>query len=174
MAAYRTAARLFPGLHLPLIGMGMEYQRMNNLHLAEQMFWQVTVRWPTEVLHISCMHSSAGGAHLPTHCTHARRQQRVAEAIPWVSEPDLSSCSADRHRKCCVAFPVHSTWTAITSAPATGAGEGRLLDGPVRVERARGAGVPQRRPRLRRPLAARRPCRWCPGKRASCSVRAPA
>ena len=44
MAAYRTAARLFPGLHLPLIGMGMEYQRMNNLHLAEQMFWQVTRR----------------------------------------------------------------------------------------------------------------------------------
>ena len=45
MAAYRTAARLFPGLHLPLIGMGMEYQRMNNLHLAEQMFWQVTRRY---------------------------------------------------------------------------------------------------------------------------------
>ena len=44
MAAYRTAARLFPGLHLPLIGMGMEYQRMNNLHLAEQMFWQVRRR----------------------------------------------------------------------------------------------------------------------------------
>ena len=41
MAAYRTAARLFPGLHLPLVGMGMEYQRMNNLHLAEQMFGQV-------------------------------------------------------------------------------------------------------------------------------------
>ncbi len=41
MAAYRTAARLFPGLHLPLTGMGMEYQRMNNLHLAEQMFLQV-------------------------------------------------------------------------------------------------------------------------------------
>ncbi len=41
MAAYRTAARLFPGLHLPLVGMGMEYQRMNNLHLAEQLFEQV-------------------------------------------------------------------------------------------------------------------------------------
>ena len=40
MAAYRTAARLFPGLHVPLLGMGMEYQRMNNLHLAEQMFYQ--------------------------------------------------------------------------------------------------------------------------------------
>ena len=41
MAAYRTANRLFPGLHMPLMGMGMEYQRMNNLHLAEQMFLQV-------------------------------------------------------------------------------------------------------------------------------------
>ena len=40
MAAYRTAARHFPGLHVPLVGMGMEYQRMNNLHLAEQMFMQ--------------------------------------------------------------------------------------------------------------------------------------
>ncbi|KAK9828405.1 hypothetical protein WJX81_004996 [Elliptochloris bilobata] len=37
MAAYRTAARLFPGLHLPLVGMGMEYARMNNAALAEQL-----------------------------------------------------------------------------------------------------------------------------------------
>ena len=37
MAAYRTAARLFPGLHLPLAGMGMEYARMNNAALAEQL-----------------------------------------------------------------------------------------------------------------------------------------
>lgn len=41
MAAYRTANRLFPGLHAPLLGMGMEYSRMSNLHLAEQMFLQV-------------------------------------------------------------------------------------------------------------------------------------
>ena len=41
MAAYRTAARLFPGLHAPLVGMGMEFQRMNNLHLSEQCFSQV-------------------------------------------------------------------------------------------------------------------------------------
>lgn len=41
MAAYRTANRLFPGLHGPLMGMGMEYQRMNNLGLAEQCFSQV-------------------------------------------------------------------------------------------------------------------------------------
>lgn len=37
MAAYRTAARLFPGLHLPLLGMGCEYARMNNTPLAEQL-----------------------------------------------------------------------------------------------------------------------------------------
>lgn len=34
MAAYRTAARLFPGLHLPLVGIGTESQRINNLELA--------------------------------------------------------------------------------------------------------------------------------------------
>ena len=43
MAAYRTAHRLFPGLHAPLMGMGQEYSRMNNLGLAEQCFSQV--RW---------------------------------------------------------------------------------------------------------------------------------
>ncbi|GBF89495.1 anaphase-promoting complex subunit 6 [Raphidocelis subcapitata] len=38
LAAYRTAARLFPGLHTPVLGMGMEYSRMNNLGLAERLF----------------------------------------------------------------------------------------------------------------------------------------
>jgi anaphase-promoting complex subunit 6 len=41
LAAYRTAARLFPGLHEPVLGMGREYQHMNNHLLAEQMFLQV-------------------------------------------------------------------------------------------------------------------------------------
>lgn len=41
LAAYRTAARLFPGLHEPVLGMGREYQHMNNHMLAEQMFLQV-------------------------------------------------------------------------------------------------------------------------------------
>jgi tetratricopeptide (TPR) repeat protein len=36
MSAYRTAARLFPGLHAPLLGSGREYLRMGNLPLAEQ------------------------------------------------------------------------------------------------------------------------------------------
>jgi anaphase-promoting complex subunit 6 len=50
MAAYRTASRLFPGLHLPLLGMGMEYQRMNNTHLAEQMFNAAHRLCPTDPL----------------------------------------------------------------------------------------------------------------------------
>jgi tetratricopeptide (TPR) repeat protein len=50
MAAYRTAARLFPGLHQPYLGMGMEYQRMSNLHLAEHMFNQAYAVCPTDPL----------------------------------------------------------------------------------------------------------------------------
>ena len=36
MAAYRTASRLFPGSHIPWLGVGMEYLRTNHLHLALQ------------------------------------------------------------------------------------------------------------------------------------------
>ena len=36
MAAYRTAARLFPGCHIPLLCIGIEYQRTNNLGLAQR------------------------------------------------------------------------------------------------------------------------------------------
>ncbi|KAK9823965.1 hypothetical protein WJX72_006697 [[Myrmecia] bisecta] len=50
MASYRTATRLFPGLHLPLVGMGMEYQRMNNLHLADLLFLQAHKICPTDPL----------------------------------------------------------------------------------------------------------------------------
>jgi len=34
MAAYRTAARLFPGCHLANLFIGMEYLRTNNLKTA--------------------------------------------------------------------------------------------------------------------------------------------
>ena len=50
MAAYRTAGRLFPGLHLPLLGMGMEYHRMSNLPLAEQLFRQAHAICPIDPL----------------------------------------------------------------------------------------------------------------------------
>jgi anaphase-promoting complex subunit 6 len=36
MALYRTAARLFPGSHLPILGTALEYLRTNNVTLAEQ------------------------------------------------------------------------------------------------------------------------------------------
>ena len=48
LAAYRTAARLFPGLHEPVLGMGREYQHMNNHMLAEQMLLQVCFGQPSE------------------------------------------------------------------------------------------------------------------------------
>jgi len=48
MAAFRTASRLFPGLHIPLLGMGLEYIRMNNLALAEQMLLRAYRRCPVD------------------------------------------------------------------------------------------------------------------------------
>lgn len=45
MAAYRTASRLFPASHVPLLYMGMEYLRTNNLALAAH-FLQVTGHAP--------------------------------------------------------------------------------------------------------------------------------
>ncbi|GAB4849379.1 Cell division cycle protein 16 [Ancistrocladus abbreviatus] len=36
MLSYRTAARLFPGCHLPTLYIGMEYMRTHNFKLAEQ------------------------------------------------------------------------------------------------------------------------------------------
>lgn len=42
MSAYRTAARLFPASHVPLLYMGMEYLRTNNLALASHF---LQVRW---------------------------------------------------------------------------------------------------------------------------------
>ncbi len=36
MSAYRTAARLFPGLHHPHLGLGAEYCATANLPLAER------------------------------------------------------------------------------------------------------------------------------------------
>ncbi|XP_077227444.1 anaphase promoting complex 6 isoform X2 [Tasmannia lanceolata] len=40
MAAFRTAARLFPGCHLPTLYVGMEYMRTHNFKLAEQFLMQ--------------------------------------------------------------------------------------------------------------------------------------
>ena len=50
MAAYRTATRLFPGCHLPVLCIGMEYQRTNNLSLAEQFFSKAREICPADPL----------------------------------------------------------------------------------------------------------------------------
>ncbi|KAE8789356.1 anaphase-promoting complex subunit 6 [Hordeum vulgare] len=50
MAAFRTAARLFPGCHLPALYMGMQYVRMHNFKLAEQFFMQAKSICPSDPL----------------------------------------------------------------------------------------------------------------------------
>lgn len=46
MSAYRTAARLFPGLHTPHLGLGAEYCAMANLPLAERALLTVSTCRP--------------------------------------------------------------------------------------------------------------------------------
>mmetsp|Transcript_17222 Transcript_17222/g.28307 ORF Transcript_17222/g.28307 Transcript_17222/m.28307 type:complete len:551 (+) Transcript_17222:192-1844(+) len=50
MAAYRTASRLFPGLHLPLLYIGMEYLRTNNINISHQFFQQAKQICPFDPL----------------------------------------------------------------------------------------------------------------------------
>ncbi|KAB1216468.1 Anaphase-promoting complex subunit 6 [Morella rubra] len=50
MSAYRTAARLFPGCHLPTLYIGMEYMRTHSFKLAEQFFMQAKAICPSDPL----------------------------------------------------------------------------------------------------------------------------
>ncbi|XP_057795977.1 anaphase-promoting complex subunit 6 [Salvia miltiorrhiza] len=50
MSAYRTAARLFPGCHLPALYIGMEYMRTHSFKLAEQFFMQAQAVCPSDPL----------------------------------------------------------------------------------------------------------------------------
>jgi len=50
MAAYRTSLRLFTGSHLPLLYMGMEYLRNNNLVQAKRQFEQARAICGTDPL----------------------------------------------------------------------------------------------------------------------------
>ncbi|XP_009587121.1 anaphase-promoting complex subunit 6 [Nicotiana tabacum] len=50
MSAYRTAARLFPGYHLPTLYIGMEYMRTHSFKLAEQFFMQAKSICPSDPL----------------------------------------------------------------------------------------------------------------------------
>ena len=50
MAAYRTATRLFIGLHFPLLCLGVEYMRTNSLPLAEEFFNKAKAICPEDPL----------------------------------------------------------------------------------------------------------------------------
>ncbi|ESQ27246.1 hypothetical protein EUTSA_v10018370mg [Eutrema salsugineum] len=50
MSAYRTAARLFPGCHLPTLYIGMEYMRTHSYKLADQFFMQAKAICPSDPL----------------------------------------------------------------------------------------------------------------------------
>lgn len=74
LAAFRTASRLFPGLHSPVLGMGLEYMRMNNLPLAEQMLREAYKRCPTDP---AIAHEMG---------TMAFRCGRYQEAVAWLEK----------------------------------------------------------------------------------------
>nr|KAJ0197835.1 hypothetical protein LSAT_V11C700382240 [Lactuca sativa] len=50
MSGYRTAARLFPGCHLPTLYIGMEYMRTHSFKLADQFFMQAKAICPSDPL----------------------------------------------------------------------------------------------------------------------------
>lgn len=50
MSSFRSAARLFPGCHLPTLYIGMEYMRTHNFKLAEEFLMQAMVICPSDPL----------------------------------------------------------------------------------------------------------------------------
>jgi hypothetical protein len=160
MAAYRTAARLFPGLAAPLAGLGTEYARLNNMPLAEHMFAAAT----------RCTKLTDPPYHLD-YCADARQCMAQTPVPPSSAAPSLNVAVT---RSCC------RRWLqAVPEGPAAGARAG--LRGAAGGQRRRGGGVPapgaapgQGRPArrcvraLRLPCATvlssrrRRRCRWWP------------
>ena len=76
MAAYRTASRIFPGSHIPWLGIGMEYLRTNHLHLALQYIKQAQEICPVEPL---VLHELGKGARA---CAAATQQQPSTPLTP--------------------------------------------------------------------------------------------
>ena len=77
MAAYRTASRLFPGSHIPWLGIGMEYLRTNHLHLALQYIKQAQEICPVEPL---VLHELGKGA-IARAAAHSNKQPRKTWAV---------------------------------------------------------------------------------------------
>ena len=84
LAAFRTASRLFPGLHASVLGMGLEYLRMNNHPLAEQMLREAHHRCPSDP---TIAHEMG---------TLAFRCEKYQEAVAWLEKSlELSGGSKD-------------------------------------------------------------------------------
>ncbi|KAK3256963.1 hypothetical protein CYMTET_33922 [Cymbomonas tetramitiformis] len=133
MAAYRTATRLFPGSHLPVLCIGMEYQRTNNLPLAEQFFLQGREICPSDPLVfnelgvLAYRNKDYAGAEqwlrhaltlVPAPLSEAweatvvnlahslRKQHQFVEAIQWYERAlALNPCGASTHAA--VAYTYH-------------------------------------------------------------------
>ena len=120
MAAYRTAARLFPGLHLPLLGMGMEYQRMNNLALAEQLFKQGHAICPADPL---LCNELGVLAYRNNHYQEAEQWlNKALDRLPDHLTPGDSSCSCHHWDHACI------TGTSLQTVSVCTAWEPTLLN----------------------------------------------
>ncbi|KAI4387990.1 hypothetical protein MLD38_000369 [Melastoma candidum] len=84
MAAYRTAARLFPGCHLPTLFIGMEYMRTHSFRLAEQFFMQAKTICPSDPL----VYNELGvvAYHMKEYHKAIRWFDRTLALIPSLSE----------------------------------------------------------------------------------------
>ena len=140
MAAYRTAARLFPGLHLPLLGMGMEYQRMNNLALAEQLFKQGHAICPADPL---LCNELGVLAYRNNHYQEAEQWlNKALDRLPDNLTPGNSSCSCIHwYHACITGTPPQShflyslgadaaqSWTRVPQAAALARSRGDISEG---------------------------------------------
>ena len=82
MAAYRTATRLFTGCHAPVLCIGIEYMRTNNLPLAEEFFRKALEICPEDPL----VHNELGvlayrQGQFP------RAEQHLQQAIDLLPQP---------------------------------------------------------------------------------------
>lgn len=109
MAAYRTAARLFPGLHDPLLGMGCEYARMNSTALAQQLLRSAHAVCP-QARPSACR---AVCCKAPRHCSittyiiivHLPRLRLFGSILAkWCKHAILPNCGCECHQLICASM----------------------------------------------------------------------
>jgi anaphase-promoting complex subunit 6 len=86
LAAYRTAARIFQGSHYPVIYIGMEYLKTNNVDLASQFFHEANLMCPTDPL----VHNETGVV-LYMNNSYSKAVDHFEYALSLVSEDALEA-----------------------------------------------------------------------------------